>query len=283
MAKRVFITGASSGFGKSAAIELAKRGHTVFATMRGVDGKNSEAAQALRDAAKKDNLALHVLELDVTSDASAQQAVAQAIAQANGIDVLINNAGIGVMGIQESVTTEQAQQLFDVNVLGILRMNRAVLPHMRQQRNGLIIYLSSALGRIILPFGGLYTASKFAVEALAEAASYELKPLGIDSLIIQPGAYGTSFSANMVMGNDAERLQTYGPVKENLEKFLANFSAREPGNPQEVVDAIVAAVENMGTEQALRLPVGADMKQPVETLNQTAQAVQQQLLAAFGM
>jgi NAD(P)-dependent dehydrogenase (short-subunit alcohol dehydrogenase family) len=277
------MTGASSGFGKGAAIELAKRGHTVFATMRGVDGKNREAAQALRDARNKDDLALHVLELDVTSDASAQQAVAQIIEQANGIDVLVNNAGIGVMGIQETVTTEQAQQLFDVNVLGILRMNRAVLPHMRQQGNGLIIYLSSVLGRIILPFGGLYTASKFAVEALAEAASYELKPLGIDTLIIQPGAYGTSFNANVLMGNDAERLETYGLVKENMEKFFAGFSALEPGDPQEVVDAIVGAVENMGTEQALRQPVGADMKQPVETLNQAAQAVQQQLLAAFGM
>jgi NAD(P)-dependent dehydrogenase (short-subunit alcohol dehydrogenase family) len=277
------MTGASSGFGKGAAIELAKRGHTVFATMRGVDGKNREAAQALRDARNKDDLALHVLELDVTSDASAQQAVAQIIEQANGIDVLVNNAGIGVMGIQETVTTEQAQQLFDVNVLGILRMNRAVLPHMRQQGNGLIIYLSSALGRIILPFGGLYTASKFAVEALAEAASYELKPLGIDTLIIQPGAYGTSFNANVLMGNDAERLETYGLVKENMEKFFAGFSARARGDPQEVVDAIVGAVENMGTEQALRQPVGADMKQPVETLNQAAQAVQQQLLAAFGM
>lgn len=283
MAKRVLMTGASSGFGKGAAIELAKRGHTVFATMRGVDGKNREAAQALRDARNKDDLALHVLELDVTSDASAQQAVAQIIEQANGIDVLVNNAGIGVMGIQETVTTEQAQQLFDVNVLGILRMNRAVLPHMRQQGNGLIIYLSSVLGRIILPFGGLYTASKFAVEALAEAASYELKPLGIDTLIIQPGAYGTSFNANVLMGNDAERLETYGLVKENMEKFFAGFSALEPGDPQEVVDAIVGAVENMGTEQALRQPVGADMKQPVETLNQAAQAVQQQLLAAFGM
>lgn len=283
MAKRVLMTGASSGFGKGAAIELAKRGHTVFATMRGVDGKNREAAQALRDARNKDDLALHVLELDVTSDASAQQAVAQIIEQANGIDVLVNNAGIGVMGIQETVTTEQAQQLFDVNVLGILRMNRAVLPHMRQQGNGLIIYLSSALGRIILPFGGLYTASKFAVEALAEAASYELKPLGIDTLIIQPGAYGTSFNANVLMGNDAERLETYGLVKENMEKFFAGFSARARGDPQEVVDAIVGAVENMGTEQALRQPVGADMKQPVETLNQAAQAVQQQLLAAFGM
>ncbi len=278
---RVLITGASSGFGKGTAVELAKRGHTVFATMRGMEGKNAEVARDLRELAEQENLALQVLDLDVTDDASVEQAVSRAVAEAGGLDVLVNNAGIGVMGIQETVTPEQAQQLFDVNVMGVLRVNRAALPHMREQGSGLVIYLSSAVGRLVTPFGGLYAASKFALEALAEAASYELEPLGVRSFIVQPASYGTDFGANVVMGADEARVQSYGPVKEMFEGFMANFGAMEQGDSQEVVRVIVNAVE--GKVQGLRQPIGADMKQPVEAMNKTAEAVQKQLLAAFGM
>ena len=278
---RIFITGASSGFGKGTATELAKRGHTVFATMRGVEGKNAEVAREFRDLASSEGLALHVLNLDVTDDASVEQAVTQAVTEAGGLDVLVNNAGIGVMGIQETVTPEQARQLFDVNVLGVLRVNRAVLPHMREQGRGLIIYLSSAVGRLVMPFSGLYAASKFALEALAEAASYELNPLGIDSLIIQPGAYGTDFGSNVMMGADSKRVETYGPVKDMQNSFLTSMSQGQPGDPQEVVSLIAKAVEE--GVLALRQPIGGDMKQPTETINETSRMVQQQLQSSFGL
>ena len=249
--------------------------------MRGVKSKNAEVARDLRELAEQENLALQVLDLDVTDDASVEQAVSRTVAEAGGLDVLVNNAGISVMGIQETVTPEQAQQLFDVNVMGVLRVNRAVLPHMREQGSGLVIYLSSAVGRLVTPFGGLYAASKFALEALAEAASYELEPLGIRSFIVQPGAYGTDFGANLSLGADEARMETYGLVKEMFEGFMASFGAMEQGDSQEVVRVIVDAVE--GKVQGLRQPVGADMKQPVEAMNETAREVQQQLLSAFGM
>lgn len=144
-----------------------------------------------------------------------------------------------------------------------------------------MIYLSSAVGRLVMPFGGLYAASKFALEALAEAASYELEPLGVRSFIVQPGAYGTDFGANLSLGADEARVQSYGPVKEIFEGFMANFGAREQGDAQEVVSVIMDAVE--GNVQGLRKPVGEDMKQPVEAMNETAKTVQEQLLSAFGM
>ena len=192
MSKRILITGTSSGFGKNASIALAQKGHTVFATMRGVEGKNADQATALREQAQDKGWDLFVLELDVTDDASVTKAVDQAVSKAGGLDVLVNNAGIGNFGIQETFTPEQVQKLFDVNVFGVLRLNRAVLPSMRKAGSGTIIYISSGLGRVLFPFVGPYAATKFAVEALAEAASYELKPLGIHTHIIQPGAYGTS-------------------------------------------------------------------------------------------
>jgi|GEM_PF-3799742 len=134
-----------------------------------------------------------------------------------------------------------------------------------------------------MPFGGLYAASKFAVAALAEAASYELRPLGIDSLIIEPETYGTNFGRNVLLGEDQARMQEYGRVKELFEGFLSSMGARTPGDPQEVVDAIVAAVDAADPPPALRLPIGAQMTEPIELINETSKAVQQQLLSAFGM
>jgi len=112
--------------------------------------------------------------------------------------VVVNNAGIGITGLLESFTIEQAKQQFDVNVFGVLRVNGAVMPSMRKQGSGLIIQISSGLGRVVIPFLGIYTASKFAIEAVAEVYHYELKQLGIESVIIQPGAYPTDFHKNNI-------------------------------------------------------------------------------------
>lgn len=282
MSKSILITGASSGFGKDAALELASRGHTVFATMRGVNGKNAEKAKAIQDVAQENSWQLHVLNLDVTDEPSVEKAVEDALAKAGKLDVLVNNAGIGNFGIQETFTTEQVIQLFDVNVFGITRMNRAVLPHMREQGSGLIVYISSGLGRVLFPFVGPYAATKFAVEAIAEAASYELKPLGIQSHIIQPGAYGTSFGENMMQPQDADRMETYGPVKEMFAGFAEGFANMVPGDPKDVVNALVSAIESSEVAP-LRQAVGADMKQGVDAINDVSANVQKQTLAAFGL
>ncbi|MDX1577564.1 MAG: SDR family oxidoreductase, partial [Gemmatimonadota bacterium] len=272
--KSILITGASSGFGRDAAIGLAERGHTVFATMRGVDGKNREVAGELTGLARENDWALHVLELDVTKHASVAEAVRLAVDEAGRIDTLINNAGVGNFGIQEAYTVERAKRLFDVNVFGVLRLNRAVLPHMREAGSGHIVYISSGLGRFVLPFTGIYDGTKWALEALAQAASYELEPLGISTTIIEPGAFGTSFGSNMTPHDDEARAAEYGETLAMFEAFAAGFEEREYGDPVEVKRAIIEVVEAPPEDRPLRRPVGDDVSEPVGLLNETSEKVQ---------
>jgi NAD(P)-dependent dehydrogenase (short-subunit alcohol dehydrogenase family) len=205
----VLITGSSTGFGRLFTETLARNGHTVFATMRDLGGRNAKNASEIRALAEKDSLPIHVLELDVTDDTSVERAVDAAIAKAGRIDVAINNAGYYISGLEESVTTEQAQRLMDTNFLGPARVNRAVLPHMRRQRSGVLIHVSSGAGRVVLPSVGFYCASKFALEALAEAYSYELAGQGIESVIVQPGAYETAVFGNSVVAADEAQRRAF--------------------------------------------------------------------------
>ncbi len=274
----ILITGSSSGFGRTTAEDLARKGHTVFATMRGVEGKNSGVAGELRQLADSEGLALHVLELDVTNDTSVDSAVQTALGQAGQIDVLVNNAGVGSFGMVEASSVEQAQALFEVNVMGVLRMNRAVLPHMRERGSGLVMYVSSGLGRFLFPFVGVYAASKFALEALAETAHYELSPLGVETAIVQPGAYGTTFASNMMPADDQARMGSYGPVTEMAQQFMASFEHREFGDPQEVTDAIIKIIEMPAGERPLRTPVGDDSVQAAGPINEAAAQVQAELM-----
>ena len=164
----VLITGSGTGFGRLFAETLARKGHTVFVTMRAPEGRNAKNAAEIRTLGEKDSLPIHVLEMDVTDDASVERAVDAAITKAGRIDVAINNAGYYLSGLEEAVTTEQAQRLMDTNFIGSVRVNRAVLPHMRRQRSGVLMHISSGAGRVVIPAFALYTASKFAMEALAE-------------------------------------------------------------------------------------------------------------------
>src|SRR5947209_7111597 len=169
MNKVVLITGSSTGFGRAAAEALALRGYVVFASMREASGGNAPHAAALRSLASRENLALNVVELDVSNDESVAKGVQQVLEAAGRIDVVINNAGIAALGITEAYTISQWQQLFEVNLFGVARVNRAVLPAMRRQRDGLLIHVSSLAGRVVVGYFGLYCASKFALEAMADA------------------------------------------------------------------------------------------------------------------
>jgi NAD(P)-dependent dehydrogenase (short-subunit alcohol dehydrogenase family) len=283
--QRILITGASSGFGLGAARALAGRGHRVFAGMRGVDGKNAVKAAELRSWATSGRHALEVVDLDVTSDGSVARAVAGVAGKAGGIDVLVNNAGIGTWGLQEAFSPDQVKALFDVNVVGMLRMNRAVLPHMRKAGAGYLVYVSSGLGRIQLPFLGPYTASKHAVEAIAETGSYETAPLGIETTILQPGAYGTSFLGNSLLPADPALIEGQPKVKAMFDAFGKGFEDRakagQLGDPQEVVDALVALVELPRGRKPLRRTVGKDVEPGVLPINETCAQVQHHLLTAF--
>jgi NAD(P)-dependent dehydrogenase (short-subunit alcohol dehydrogenase family) len=277
----VLITGASTGFGRLIAETLARAGYTVFATMRDVAGRNAKNAYGIRDLARNHSVALHVLELDVTDDVSVEQAVSAAVHRAGRIDVAINNAGYGLFGVTEAVTTEQAQRIMDVNFFGAVRVNRAMLPHMRRQRSGLLLHISSGAGRLVIPAMAFYCASKFALEALGEAYRYELAAQGIDSVVIEPGAYRTQAFTNMVTAADQGRTETYGPVKEFGAKIGAAVSAAA-GNPQELADAVLRIMETPAGQRQLRYRVsGAGLG--VEEINAVCERVQQRMLEAFGL
>jgi NAD(P)-dependent dehydrogenase (short-subunit alcohol dehydrogenase family) len=249
--------------------------------MRDIQGRNATNASEIRVLAEKESLPLHVLELDVTNDASVDQAVHKSIEQAGRVDVAINNAGYGLIGLAEAVTTEQARQIMDTNFFGSVRVNRAVLPHMRRQRSGLLLHVSSGAGRLVIPTFSFYCASKFAMESLAEAYHYELAPQGIDSSIVEPGAYQTSVFGNIVTAADQSRTNTYGVANEIAAK-INGLLTTTAGNPQEVADAVLRILETPAGERKLRYRISpADLG--VDEINDLCEQVQARLFEGFGI
>ncbi|MFN0064284.1 MAG: SDR family NAD(P)-dependent oxidoreductase [Myxococcaceae bacterium] len=161
----VLITGATGGFGKLTVEELIKAGHKVVGTARDAGGRNRAAADSLKA------LGAHVVEMDVTQDASVETGVTAALSRLGNVDVVINNAGVGVLGFQESFTADDWRQIFEVNVFGVQRVSRMILPHFKERKQGLFINISSLLGRMVVPFYGPYSASKFALEGTTTASS----------------------------------------------------------------------------------------------------------------
>src|SRR5262249_48603163 len=157
----------------------------VFATMRNIAGKNATAAKELSDLARKEEILIETVEMDVTDDASVQRGVVEIVRRARHIDVVVNNAGYAPVGILEAFPVDQVKRLFETNVFGALRVNRAVLPQMHKQHSGLLMAISSGGGRAMFPGFVAYCASKYALEALTEGARYELASLGIDSVSIE--------------------------------------------------------------------------------------------------
>jgi NAD(P)-dependent dehydrogenase (short-subunit alcohol dehydrogenase family) len=277
----VLITGSSTGFGRLMSETLARHGHTVFATMRDPAGRNATNAAEIREFAKKESLPLHVLELDVTDDVSVEQAVRSAVEQAGRIDVAINNAGYGISGLMEATTTEQAQQIMNTNFFGCVRVNRAVLPYMRRQRSGLLLHISSGAGRLVIPGFGFYCATKFAMEALGEAYHYELAGQGIESSIVQPGAYQTAVFGNFVIAADKARTDTYGAANQIADKLGVALTSTA-GNAQEVADAVLRIVETPAGQRQLRYRV-SPASIGVDEINALCAGVQARMLEAFGL
>jgi NAD(P)-dependent dehydrogenase (short-subunit alcohol dehydrogenase family) len=277
----VLITGASSGFGRLIAETLARKKFQIFATMRNVRGRNAAAAREIAELAVRESLALQTLELDVTDDLSVESAVSRVVLQCGRIDVLVNNAGYGIMDLAESVTMAQAQRQFDTNFFGVLRMNRAVLPAMKRQRSGLLLHVSSGAGRLAIPGMGLYCASKFAMEALAETYRYELASQGIDSVVIEPGAYATPIMEKLERGEDPSRKTGYGEMAEIPEKIRAKIGSSR-ANPQEIADVVLQIIETPAGRRPLRYRVGPGGP-GVQKINALTDEVQAQLLEAFGI
>lgn len=282
MSKNILITGTSSGFGKLTTLTLLERGHTVVASMRGAERKNKPVAEELRTAGAL------IVEIDVTSDDSVNHGVETAINMADGLNVIINNAGAGVIGLQECFSPKEWQKLFDVNVFGAQRVNRAVLPHMRQRNSGLLIHISSLLGRIVLPFLGPYNASKWALEALAENYRVELSGFGIDSCIIEPGAYPTTFMEKIHKPNDTKRETGYGSFAEAPKEMLKNFenalTDNIEQNPQNVANAIADLIDTPPGQRNFRTIVdNIGMGIPVKGYNEQLEQITAEVYNSFGL
>lgn len=282
----ILITGSASGFGRQASITLARRGHHVFAAMREVDGRNAAVATELRMLAASEHLALQVLQLDVADNSSVAAGVQTMIDRTGRIDVVVNNAGFNLVGITEATSEEQAQTIFNVNLLGTFRVNRAVVPYMRRQRSGFLIYISSSAGKIVYPFMGLYSASKAALEAMAEAMHYELYSLGIDSTIIQACTYASSLAQHVQLAQNAEVFVEYGEVGRLAQRFVEDFPLMlmpdNAGDPQEVAELIGELIELPTGERPLRTPIGTFTGR-LQFLNQSLSSVQSQVLPSLGL
>ncbi len=183
----ILITGASSGIGKACALYLAERGYRVYGTSRKITGDDPVEDGSIR-----------MLRMDVNDDRSVSSGIDQILQDEGRLDVVVNNAGFGIAGAIESTSIEEAKTLFETNLFGVLRVCRAILPKMREQGSGTIVNISSLAGRIGLPYQGLYSATKFAVEGLTEALRMEVKPFGIKVVLIEPGDFRTGFTANRV-------------------------------------------------------------------------------------
>ncbi len=289
MKQTILITGASTGFGKLTAQTLALGGHRVFATMRDIKGKNAQHAHHLKQWAKDNKAKLEVVELDVTSDNSVASAKEEIISLANGqLDVVINNAGIYGGGITESFTITDYKNFFEVNVFGSVRVANAFLPILRKQGSGLIVQISSVLGRVIIPFGGVYDATKFAVEAINESLHYELRPLGVDVSIVQPGPFPTEIFEKVFQPANQSVAAEYGLTTQLMGGFFEYFQKTMsdpaiPNKPQDVADAIAKLVETPHGKRPLRVVVDKIMGGTTEIINDTASKVQAGLLQNFGL
>src|SRR5258706_5143851 len=279
MSKTILITGASSGFGRDTPETLFRAGHTVYASMRRAQGKNREAAEALR------RLGIKTVELDVSDDASVEAGVKNVLAEASTIDVLVNNAGIMSAGVTEAFTAEQAKVIFDTNVIGLLRVTRAVLPSMRQKRDGLIINIGSILGRVTFPFLGIYGASKMAVEALTDSLRYEVSQFGVEVVEVQPSGYPTNLFASVQTPAGIEVTKSYdevGQIPDALFKtFTSMFEGKDAPNPHDIAEVIAKLLRQSKGSRATRTVVGAAYGS--DKANEEIAPVQSNVVEALGL
>jgi NAD(P)-dependent dehydrogenase (short-subunit alcohol dehydrogenase family) len=277
----VLVTGSSSGFGELTVKTLASHGHRVYATMRGVDGRNTEAAQRLTTWATSNALPLEVVELDVTSDTSVDMAIGAILAADGGLDVVVNNAGASAAGPLEAFSVGQMASLLDVNVLGPMRVNQAILPSMRARGSGQIIWITSTLGRVLPGRGGLYPATKWAAEGFAESLRYQVAPFGIDLTILEPGSFPTPATFKSMRAERASVVAAYAALGGPGGPRPQPDSSYRPPDPQEVADAVLRLMQLPAGQRPLRSVVGPVFTEGVAEYNQAYEELRARLEAAL--
>ncbi len=282
MEQKILITGASGGFGYLTCKSLIDKGHQVVGTMRSTTGKNEKVANELK------SIGVHLVEMDVTNENSVNNGVKKAIDVLNGLDVLINNAGVGVFGMQEHFTPDDMKYVFDVNVFGVQRVMRATLPFFRKQKKGTVLYISSLLGRITEPFFGVYNASKWALEAIADNYRTELSVFGIESCIVEPGGYPTTFIENLVKPSDNSRNESYGEFMKApnamINGYIQSLEANSEQRPHKVADAISNLIAIPHGEKPLRTIVDYTlMGEHINKYNEMLHNVTLGIFSAFGI
>ncbi|MGN6349006.1 MAG: SDR family oxidoreductase [Candidatus Nitrosocosmicus sp.] len=272
--KVAVVTGSSTGIGYETCLSLAQNGYITYATMR--DLKKSKKIEKI---AHENNLSIKIVEMDVDKDESVKKAIENIIDENGQIDILVNNAGYGLFGALEDIALSEIKNQFETNVFGVIRVTQNVLPMMRSQRNGIIINISSISGLVGIPCQSVYVATKFAVEGLSESISYELEPLGIKVILIEPGPINTEFVQDLIVPInryeiDKNRNETdkdkfkdntlLSPYNNTIKKFLSfyyNAMINAP-YPRIVADTIIQSIEKVSMEKndsnLLRVTVGED-------------------------
>ncbi|WP_027555469.1 SDR family oxidoreductase [Bradyrhizobium sp. Cp5.3] len=287
MGKVIIVTGAANGIGRSACTELARAGHTVYVSMRETNGRNAHHVEEIRAEAIKDGLDLRAIELDVSSETSVNSAIDSMIDENGRLDVVVHNAGQVVYGPTEAFTAEQLAELYDTNVLSTQRVNRAALPQLRKQGQGLLIWITSSSARGgSVPFLGPYASSKAAVDALALSYAGELARWGIETTIVVPGALGPGHYVRSGRPLDTIRAEEYadGPtadVSEIALAGLAELSPRDPA-PQDVARAIANVVDTPFGQRPLRVHFGAD-DDGAAVVDAVADRIRTELLRRIGL
>jgi NAD(P)-dependent dehydrogenase (short-subunit alcohol dehydrogenase family) len=266
--KVAVVTGSSSGIGFETSLLFARKGFYTYATMR-----NLNKSQKINDIVKKENLPLNVLQLDVTDDKSVKDAIRQITDESSRIDVLVNNAGYGVIGAVEDLSLEEFKSQFETNFFGVIRVTKEVIPIMRNQGSGAnIINVSSVGGKIGLPLNSAYISSKFALEGLSESMRYELEQFGIDVILIEPGVVKTNFfeNADVVVNNNNtsttnnNKTSPYSKLTQKLfEGFEPMLNSSSSSVSSDVAEVIYQAIESNNRE--VRYPVGKDAVSIIKT------------------
>lgn len=281
MSQTILITGTSSGFGRLMSETLLSHGHRVVATMRDISGRNKENAAYL---ASKGAV---IVDMDVTSDESVAKAIHNAIENVGNIDMVVNNAGVGVSGRQESFEVKDWQRLFEINLFGVQRVLRAIIPHFRERKSGSIVNVSSILGRTTIPYYGPYNASKYALEAMTENYRLELSQFGISTHLIEPGGFPTTFMERLITPSDMSREPYYNEIHPTPEEFGEAFGkaleANPEQNPQDVADALLSLVQAEQSERPFRVLVDKlGMGAAVASYNEASEEVSKGIASAFG-